>query len=74
MHLYFFLSMLPNQFCRKHLAVVAGNKVESVSSGGKGRSAGTVSWYRWVIEERIGETANPTSQSVHTLESCMCNV
>lgn len=53
------------------MALVAGNKVESVSSGGKRRCAGTVSWYRWVTEERIGETANPTSQSMHTLEICM---
>lgn len=71
MHFYFFLSMLPNNFYCEHLALVAGNKVESVSSGGKERSAGTVSWYRWVTEERIGETANPTSQSMHTLEICM---
>lgn len=54
---------------------VAGAKVESeclgFHSGEKRRGAGPVSWYRWVIEKRIGEAADPTSQLMQTRDICM---
>lgn len=57
-------------------AVVAGDEVESKSLrfhlGEKGRDAGPVSWYRWVIEKRrIGEAAVLASQLMQTVEICM---
>lgn len=71
MHFWVFLSMLSNHFCCEHLAIVAGNKVEGVSSGGMGRSAETVFLVQVGPKGESWRDSSPTSQFMYALEICM---